>query len=359
MSQELRFTSPADRRVRWIVGAYAITTDRFISTGNVIDIGDGIVPEVRRTPLTQFDIPTNCFPPACRQFTYLADSQDNFAWAVFGDLSFDITDRLEGSVGAALRRGRAREHDRDAGAVPSCRSPTAFPGQVRKHTWDELQPKVTLRYKPADDRTLYVGYSRGFRSGGFNQTGVGAAQHRRHQRPVRQGDGRHLRGGLQGRVLDRRLTTNLSLYYTQAERLVLLRVRRRTPARRTSATSARSTTRAGARAQGRVTDGFDGYLGLGYTDSEIKESDRAASDVGNQAPLVSKYTRQPRPGSIARRWRRSAAPAAFVRTDFQMSSGPTWFYPDNFTERDPVDAAEPARSGSTASAGRSPPGRRT
>src|SRR5678816_4337846 len=77
VSQELRFTSPADRRARWIFGAYAISTDRFISTGNVIDIGDGIVPEVRHTPLTKFDLATNCFPPACRQFTFLADSQDN------------------------------------------------------------------------------------------------------------------------------------------------------------------------------------------------------------------------------------------------------------------------------------------
>ena len=48
------------------------------------------------------------------------------------------------------------------------------PGSGAQDTWSELQPKVTLRYKPTDDRTLYVGYSRGFRSGGFNQTGVGA-----------------------------------------------------------------------------------------------------------------------------------------------------------------------------------------
>jgi iron complex outermembrane receptor protein len=31
ISQELRLTSPADQRVRWIIGAYAIATDRFIS----------------------------------------------------------------------------------------------------------------------------------------------------------------------------------------------------------------------------------------------------------------------------------------------------------------------------------------
>src|SRR5262245_17417904 len=34
VSQEIRFTSPAEDRVRWIAGAYAISTDRFISTGD-------------------------------------------------------------------------------------------------------------------------------------------------------------------------------------------------------------------------------------------------------------------------------------------------------------------------------------
>src|SRR5690606_37136844 len=50
----------------------------------------------------------------------------------------------------------------------------AFTGEVREETWDELQPRVTLRYLPSDNVTLYGGYSKGFRSGGFNQTGVGA-----------------------------------------------------------------------------------------------------------------------------------------------------------------------------------------
>ena len=38
-SQEFRFISPAEERFRYIVGAYAIATDRYISTGNQIDLG--------------------------------------------------------------------------------------------------------------------------------------------------------------------------------------------------------------------------------------------------------------------------------------------------------------------------------
>ena len=62
ISQELRFTSPAENRVRWIAGVYGIATDRFISTGNVFDLGTGVVPQVRRQPLPLFN----------PQFTYLA-----------------------------------------------------------------------------------------------------------------------------------------------------------------------------------------------------------------------------------------------------------------------------------------------
>jgi iron complex outermembrane receptor protein len=84
--------------------------------------------------------------------------------------------------------------------------------------------------------------------------------------------------------------------------------------------------------QGRILEGFDGYIGLGFTDSDIKESRRAASDVGNEAPLVSRYTT-----NVGLQYRHSLRSelSAFVRSDIEVI-GPTWFYPDNFTERDPV-----------------------
>jgi iron complex outermembrane recepter protein len=332
VSQELRFTSPAERSVRWIFGAYAISTDRYISTGNVIDIGDGIAPEVRRTPLVKFDIPTNCFPPACRQFTYLADSQDNFAWALFGDLSFDITDRLEGSV--ALRYDEDERENTTETPAAFLPTPTSFPGQVRKHTWDELQPKVTLRYKPADDRTLYVGYSRGFRSGGFNQTGVGAANIAGISDLFDKETADTYEAGFKGEFMDRRLATNLSLYYTQANGSYFFVFDANTSTQNLGNLGDVDYKGLELELKGRVTDNFEAYLGIGYTDSEIKESDRDAADVGNQAPLVSKYS-----VNLGLAYRQELAAfggaTAFLRTDLDVT-GPTWFYPDNFTERDTI-----------------------
>ena len=49
-SQELRFTSNAVDGFSWIAGAYFVHTERFISTGNLVDRGDG-VPAVYETPL--------------------------------------------------------------------------------------------------------------------------------------------------------------------------------------------------------------------------------------------------------------------------------------------------------------------
>jgi iron complex outermembrane receptor protein len=331
VSQELRFTSPADRRVRWIFGAYAIQTDRFISTGNVIDIGDGIVPEVKHTPLPKFVFPT-CFPPECRQFSFLADSQDNFAWAVFADLDFDITDRLEGSV--ALRYDNdERENTTDTPAefLPT---PTAFPGQKRKHTWDELQPKVTLRYKPTPESTAYIGYSRGFRSGGFNQTGVGAANIPGIQDLFDKETADTYEVGYKAEFMDRRLATNLSLYYTKANGSYYFVFDPNTSTQNLGNLGDVDYKGFEAEITARVTDSFDAYLGVGYTDSEIKQSDRDPNDVGNQAPLVSEYSINL---GLAYRHQMAAfgGASAFIRTDLDVT-GPTWFYPDNFTERDTV-----------------------
>jgi iron complex outermembrane receptor protein len=166
-SQEIRIASPDDgRRFNWMVGGYLIDTTRFISTGNLVDTGNGVIP-VFREPSTN---------PLNPQFTFLADGQENFAWALFVNAGYEFSDKFR--VDASLRYDRDRREQTTLtpqGFLPVVPGvPQAQSGEVRTATFDDLQPKITLTYEPNADLTLYGGYSRGFRSGGFNQTGVGA-----------------------------------------------------------------------------------------------------------------------------------------------------------------------------------------
>ncbi len=218
-SQELRFTSPQIGRWRWIAGAYYIHTDRFISTGNMVDTGAGVFPIYRSPRLTGLN------PSA----TYLADAQDNDAWAVFADATFNVTDQFE--IDTAVRYDEDTRENTTETPTAFLPDPAAFNGEVRKHTWSETQPKITLRYKPVDNVTFYGGWSRGFRSGGFNQTGVGAVADASGVAGVGDlfeaevADTYEL--GVKGQFFERRLSAGLSVYPHGIGEQLLLRIPRR------------------------------------------------------------------------------------------------------------------------------------
>lgn len=330
VSQEIRFTSPSDQRLRWIAGAYIIQTDRFISTGNVFDLSPSIpgwtVPEVKRDPLPLF----------APQFTYLADSQDNTAWALFGELSYDLTEAVELSV--ALRYDEdERENTTETPEefIPDPLQGVAFPGQVRKETWDELQPKVTLRWQPNDEVMVYGGYSRGFRSGGFNQTGVGATGIPGIDDLFDEEVADTFEAGVKAQFMDRRVNTSFTAFYTEAEGTYFFVFDPGTSTQNLGNLEEVEYTGFELEVQALVTDHLEVYARGGYTDSEIKESSRDPDDVGNQAPLVSEYTI-----NLGLNYRAPLAVGEglefFIRPDFRIV-GDTWFYPDNFTKRDPIE----------------------
>jgi iron complex outermembrane receptor protein len=326
ISQELRYTSPADQRVRYIVGAYAIQTDRFISTGNVFDFGSGVIPEVKRTPL----------PPFNPQFSFLADSQDNFAYAVFGEVGFDITDALEASFALRYDNDKRENTTETPNAfIPTPLQGIAFQGQKREETWSDLQPKVTLRYKFNSDASAYVGYSRGFRSGGFNQTGVGSTGIAGIDDLFDEETADTYEAGVKARFLDRRVSTSLSVYHTKAEGTYYFVFDPGTSTQNLGNLDEVEYQGLEVEVQATPFEGLDLYLRGGWTDSEIRESRRDPADVGNQAPLVSEYT-----ANLGAQYRWTFSPggtlSAFVRGDYQII-GDTYWYPDNFTVRDPVN----------------------
>ena len=165
LSEELRFESPDSTPLFWMFGGYLISTDRFISTGNMVDLGQGVFP-VFHNPSTN---------PANPQATFLSDKQDNFAWAVFANLGYEFSDLIRADASVRYDHDRRKNTTlTPPGFLPNVPGfPQSQTGDVRTRNFSDWQPKFTVTVTPTKDLTLYGGYSRGFRSGGFNQTGVG------------------------------------------------------------------------------------------------------------------------------------------------------------------------------------------
>jgi iron complex outermembrane receptor protein len=193
-SQELRITSPDDGRVRWIGGIYYAQTDLDVMIAINNDFGQGFVEQSTAPNIGGINptvtwsqrflaplIPIVGFPAAsalnpntnASALAYNFDSNHNTAYAVFGQLDFDLSDTLE--LSAALRYDR---DDRELTIMapdqflPVFTFPSGRQGDVREAEFDSVQPKVTLSWRPNEDWTVYGTYAEGFRSGGFNLSGV-------------------------------------------------------------------------------------------------------------------------------------------------------------------------------------------
>ena len=334
-SQEFRFVSPAERRFRWILGTYGIATDRFISTGNQIDRGNGVFPVFRTPRPSVFVDPADPSP----QLGLLADGQDNFAWAVFGEMAYDLSDAFEASF--SLR------YDEDTRENTTLTEPPhgdftgieIVPGTVREETWSDLQPKVTLRYRPNEDVTFYGGYSRGFRSGGFNQSGVGEAVPEPGIEDIfdeQTADTYEV--GVKSVFGGGRIFTSLSAFYTDFEGAYFFFFDPGTSTQNLGSIPEAEYLGFELEGNAQFNDYLSGYFGLGYTDSEIKQAADPA-DIGNQAPLVSEYTLNL--GGVFRYPVElfGGNTDVVMRLDYQKI-GDTWWDPGNISVRSPVDLVD-------------------
>src|ERR1700722_16389765 len=328
-SQELRFTSNKVNGFSWIAGAYFVHTQRFISTGNIVDRGDG-VPAVYETPLID---PTN--PIATNtNVTFLADSQSNNAWAMFGDATYEFSKQWE--LDAALRYDQ--DHRQNTTDTPPAFlaevDPTARTGQVRDATFDAAQPKATLRYKPTDDLTFYGGWSRGFRSGGFNQTGVGAVAAADGQLGVHDLFQAEIADtwevGAKSQWFDHRLIENLALYYTKDTNGYFFFY--------DATSSTQNLGNLNALYKGgefelnaRATSWLDLYANFGYNYGSITGM-QDPKVIGNKPPLLTQDTLN---AGVQVHEPIGDGLNAVARLDYQML-GRTWWDPYNVTSRDPV-----------------------
>lgn len=130
IAQELRLVSDDEQALRWVAGISYFSQDRFRSLGTTF-LGTEVPPAAQDLELEDF--------------------------AVFGNLSYDISDALELTL--AFRWDEETPKDLTQG---------------RSATFSELQPKASLAYRFREGLLGYVTVGKGFRAGGFNNLAPGS-----------------------------------------------------------------------------------------------------------------------------------------------------------------------------------------
>lgn len=277
-SQELRLTSDVDKRLRWMIGAYYLDVQRFVSTSFDQDLGLGIEKVYKQPNYSSTVSPT---------ITFLGDDNDNEDVAGFGSVAYDIVPDLEVNVALRYDRETREQHVSDFNT-------SGEPGAVNHATFEKWQPKATISWRPEGRLNVYGSYGVGFRAGLFNQNGVAeiaeAAGIQGVSDLVPQEETATAELGFKAEAWNRRLAFNAALFSTDVENQqyfvfipavgaqVLVPIDK-------------------VRLQGgeveltaRVADGLDLGAAIGITDSEIRSYSVNPDAVGNKAPYVPEMT---------------------------------------------------------------------
>ncbi len=155
-SQELRLGFHAlDQRLSGVAGLYYLTED-----------------------IERNEILVQTFPvPAVTGTGSFPQEVDAESYAVFGQVSYDVTRALTATVGARMTW---EKKDADLAGVlvegPGMPPPLGEEYSVSAdESWDAFTPRFALSYRLSDDAMVYASAARGFKSGGFQGTAGTAA----------------------------------------------------------------------------------------------------------------------------------------------------------------------------------------
>ncbi|HEY6641212.1 TonB-dependent receptor [Povalibacter sp.] len=168
-SHEIRLSSPADQRLRFLVGAfYQFQEHEIFQNYQIAGLGS--------------DVSVTNWPGTIWLTNQHREDED---YALFGEVSFDITEHL--TLTGGLRTFKAKNSLNGFFGFSSgyssnygedlCFSPEQFRGSPCVNLDDSVSdedtiPRVNLSYRFDDDVMVYATYSRGFRPGGINRNGT-------------------------------------------------------------------------------------------------------------------------------------------------------------------------------------------
>ena len=145
--------------------------------------------------------------------------------AIYGDASYDVTDRLTLSLGLRYTADKVKYYNgvttiRDLGGqnIVASTIPYSFPynpalpAVKQTEKANRLTGRANVSYKFDDDIMGYLNYSRGYRSGSFNGLAYQGTNQVYYIQPEKVNA---YEGGLKTRLFDRRVQLNLAAFYYQ------------------------------------------------------------------------------------------------------------------------------------------------
>ncbi len=155
LSQEFNLLGTSlNDRLEWIVGLYYFTENA--DANQFIDLAAPII-----------------------RFTSLY-STDTTSYAAFGEATLKVTEKFSFSLGGRYTRDEKEffastfcRPEIDIDFSGACQTPIDgidyyLPPTRTDDSWDSVDPRLGLQFKPTEDLLLYATYSTGFKSGGFN-----------------------------------------------------------------------------------------------------------------------------------------------------------------------------------------------
>jgi iron complex outermembrane recepter protein len=171
-SQELRFTSPSEQRLRYQFGGFLSTIRQYTQT-------DAFFFLFGPTGPLELDLNSN--------------NRQDAVWALFGQANYDLMPGLELTVAA-----RYDHQDKKQTNILE-----NIPREVR---FSNFQPKASLSYKWTPEVMTYVTVAKGFRGGGFNNSDFAGRVYKSETLM-------NYEVGAKTTLFDRRLTLNPSAFF--------------------------------------------------------------------------------------------------------------------------------------------------
>ena len=333
VSAEVRLASETAGPLSWQAGAYFLHIDRTVGVSLDADEGQGVIEQL-------YNPPSSINPTSL----LLADNFKTNVYAAFGSLDWKPISQL--SLGLALRYDS--EHRSSRSLVPNATDPFTGgpinPGQAfgpllpQSKAFDQLEPKVSISWRPSEQLNLYADWGIGFKSGGFNNQGSEAIINASFNNGVTPGTinagvnitdqykketSSAFEAGAKGSAFDNRLTFDLAGYYTRVSNMQffeffvgsfgLLRV--------VSNIDRVDIKGAELDLGYKVLDGWRLFASGNITDSIIKKNSARPNTVGNKSPYTADYTLNLGTEIIEPIGR---SVKMVVRADYRLT-GPTWF----------------------------------